>query len=341
MGGWDRTNTGYSYTGQPLKSRTIHFDGRFAGFAEQYTYTYDAWDRPLTVTHGLSAKGLLQTGEYNYGTTSQLHAYRYDHAGKEWSDVTLSYDFGARNYLPSIPRWTTMDPLAEKYYSISPYVYCAGNPVNLVDVEGKSTRVKKLPDGTFMVIGGSKDDKDLNVYVYSPDENGKYTIKGESIGITTSVTSFYHAEKDTWMGVIDVNDISGMVFLDRIVDENQSLLGFAWDAREGQLNDFKNTNGTVDVPDGKKDMYRGMPVGITSKGILVFSSARDIGNMAAGYKSGLSGLGWILTRMAFDGYQSYQNSKISFESISSVNAQFYGWKRGFGEYLKRKKTLKR
>ena len=26
-----------------------------------------------------------------------------------------------------------MDPLSEKYYHISPYAYCAGNPVNLVD----------------------------------------------------------------------------------------------------------------------------------------------------------------------------------------------------------------
>ena len=73
-------------------------------------------------------------------STSAVSEYRY--GGKEWSDVTLSYDFGARNYLPSIPRWTTMDPLAEKYYSISPYVYCAGNLVNLVDEEGKKIVIK-------------------------------------------------------------------------------------------------------------------------------------------------------------------------------------------------------
>ena len=39
------------------------------------------------------------------------------------------------NYLYSA-RWSTPDPLSEKYYSISPYAYCAGNPVNLVDPEG-------------------------------------------------------------------------------------------------------------------------------------------------------------------------------------------------------------
>ncbi len=29
-----------------------------------------------------------------------------------------------------------MDPLAEKYYSISPYAWCANNPINVVDLNG-------------------------------------------------------------------------------------------------------------------------------------------------------------------------------------------------------------
>ena len=33
--------------------------------------------------------------------------------------------------------WTGVDPLAEKYYGITPYVYCAGDPVNRVDPEGR------------------------------------------------------------------------------------------------------------------------------------------------------------------------------------------------------------
>lgn len=32
----------------------------------------------------------------------------------------------------------SQDPMAEKYYGISPYAYCAGNPVNLVDQMGLS-----------------------------------------------------------------------------------------------------------------------------------------------------------------------------------------------------------
>ena len=29
-----------------------------------------------------------------------------------------------------------MDPLAEKYYSLSPYLWCAGNPVKFIDPSG-------------------------------------------------------------------------------------------------------------------------------------------------------------------------------------------------------------
>jgi len=31
----------------------------------------------------------------------------------------------------------TVDPLAEKYYSISPYAYCHDNPVNKIDPDGR------------------------------------------------------------------------------------------------------------------------------------------------------------------------------------------------------------
>ncbi|WP_455498822.1 hypothetical protein [Coprobacter sp.] len=37
-----------------------------------------------------------------------------------------------------IPGFKSLDPLCEKYYSISPYVYCAGNPVGRIDPDGRA-----------------------------------------------------------------------------------------------------------------------------------------------------------------------------------------------------------
>ncbi len=48
-----------------------------------------------------------------------------------------TYDYGARQYDPILGSWDRMDPLCEKYYSVSPYAYCHNNPVMLVDPDGR------------------------------------------------------------------------------------------------------------------------------------------------------------------------------------------------------------
>ena len=54
------------------------------------------------------------------------------------------YDFGARWYdVAGVPMWTSVDPLCEKYYSISPYAYCVGDPVNKFDPDGKRIEFAK------------------------------------------------------------------------------------------------------------------------------------------------------------------------------------------------------
>ena len=65
---------------------------------------------------------------------------RWHFSGKEsqsflYANIPL-LDFGARMYNPTIARWTTADPLSEKYYGISPYVYCLGNPISIIDPNG-------------------------------------------------------------------------------------------------------------------------------------------------------------------------------------------------------------
>ena len=45
-------------------------------------------------------------------------------------------DFGARYYDPALCRWTSMDPMAEKYYGVSPFTYCKNNPILYTDSNG-------------------------------------------------------------------------------------------------------------------------------------------------------------------------------------------------------------
>ena len=63
-------------------------------------------------------------------------------------------DFGARMYNPAIARWTAADPLSEKYYGISPYVYCLNNPTNSFDPDGKAVWFIPLIKG---VVGAAVD----------------------------------------------------------------------------------------------------------------------------------------------------------------------------------------
>ncbi|MBR0054576.1 MAG: hypothetical protein IJP65_04645 [Bacteroidales bacterium] len=43
----------------------------------------------------------------------------------------------ARHYHPTLSIWLSVDPMADKYPGVSPYAYCANNPVRLVDPNGR------------------------------------------------------------------------------------------------------------------------------------------------------------------------------------------------------------
>ncbi len=70
----------------------------------------------------------------NYNASEQPYKYN----GKEFVEMSglNEYDSQARWYYTSICRTTTIDPLAEQYYDISPYAWCGNNPVGFVDLDG-------------------------------------------------------------------------------------------------------------------------------------------------------------------------------------------------------------
>jgi RHS repeat-associated protein len=86
-------------------------------------------------------------GYYPFGmalgsTFSASEANRLMYNGKELQNYDLGglelgwYDYHARFYDPAIARWHTMDPLAEKYNSHTPYNYVVNNPLRFIDPTG-------------------------------------------------------------------------------------------------------------------------------------------------------------------------------------------------------------
>lgn len=94
--------------------------------------------------------------------------YPLNSNGKEKDYESGFHYYGARYYWSEVlTGWLSVDPMADKYPSISPYAYCAWNPVRLVD-----------PDGNTMT---DFQDKDGNLIMHVDDEsNAVFRLTGTS-----------------------------------------------------------------------------------------------------------------------------------------------------------------
>jgi len=83
---------------------------------------------------GLSYSNTSPENKYKYNgkrCTERSRSELQDEFGLEW------YDYGARMYDAELGRWHVPDPLAEKYYSLTPYHYTYNNPMRFIDINGE------------------------------------------------------------------------------------------------------------------------------------------------------------------------------------------------------------
>jgi RHS repeat-associated protein len=80
-----------------------------------------------------------------------LAMYRFGFNGQESDNEVYgdkeSYAFEFRNYDARLGRWWGIDPLWQKYPSLSPYAYCANNPIIYIDPNGRE-KIPALNPGT-------------------------------------------------------------------------------------------------------------------------------------------------------------------------------------------------
>ena len=117
-------------------------------YTPQY-YMTDHLGSVRTLIDGGSGETVEKNDYYAFGERiddpeNEISDNRYRYNGKEeQAFLKLPFiDYGARMYDPKIGmRWNRPDPLAEQYPHISPYAFCANNPINFVDPDGRKIRI--------------------------------------------------------------------------------------------------------------------------------------------------------------------------------------------------------
>jgi len=119
-------------------------------------------------------------------------------SAKEKDEETQYSYFGARYYMSDISVWLSVDPMADKYRSLSPFMYCAGNPVILVDPDGRNFdewEVLLRNDGTIKVNwlsdkGGDK----LQIVNFSKENSqGDHIQTAKPIALDVNKNDFRNA----------------------------------------------------------------------------------------------------------------------------------------------------
>ena len=120
----------------------------------------------ITATHSALPQ---PTTNYSLLTANSTHTFS---AKEKDVETGLSY-FGSRYYSSDLSVWLSVDPMGDKYASLSPYVYCADNPVKLTDPDGRW--IPGLDEDNNIIVTREEGD-DINSFkkfmgsAYSDDE---------------------------------------------------------------------------------------------------------------------------------------------------------------------------
>ena len=202
---------------------------------------------------------------------------------KELDEETGYGYFGARYYDATLlTSWTAVDPMADKYPNISPYAYCAWNPMKLVDPDGREiiftpqfAKVygKRLTDCLSKITGLS----------LSIDASGRLTYEKDANGNAVSSCGSATARADL-IEAIDIKNGDGTNYTIGVIDGDL--------CEGGQNSDQKS--GLVKMYCGK--MTKMDDASTNGMGMIFLHELR---HAVTGEPSGLSAFLWLTCNIAW------------------------------------------
>ncbi|MDP2187239.1 MAG: RHS repeat-associated core domain-containing protein, partial [Sphingobacteriaceae bacterium] len=172
----------------------------------------------------------------------------YTFSGKERDMETgLSY-FGARYYDAGLSIWLSVDPMADKYPSLSAYNYCAWNPVMLVDPDGRSFEL--FIEGTEANSAMDQLQSSTNLTLSRDPETGKVSATGtpqnnndaslleviNSSDVKVHLNATHHDETSTGKG------LRGGAFMGNLIANDGDVLSISPFDRGNTVSCFQEVN---------------------------------------------------------------------------------------------------
>ena len=162
--------------------------------------------------HPKSAIGNIKNSCFRYlQSIDNQNPYFYQNGspftGKEKDSETGFYYFSARYYDPSLSGlFLSVDPMADKYPNISPYAYCAWNPVRLVDPDGRKIDLSNLTKEQMISYNNNISRLQKNIFFnfyYSELEKSDNVYTIHMLNQSSDKGSGYYRPSTNEVGFID------------------------------------------------------------------------------------------------------------------------------------------
>jgi RHS repeat-associated protein len=212
----------------------------------------------------------------------------YEFSGKERDAETGLDYFGARYYSSDLSIWLSVDPLADKRPSLSPYNYCQWSPVMKVDPTGMLD--SEHIDETGNTIA-HYDDGDKGVYVHKNGTTKTAIDNQRKENNNTGGTGKYIGNLGE---VLDIGSCG--IYSNKLAESTNQVLSedFTFgdwfnNVKGGGIWDLKTNENTIWGIAWSYDMENETSTGFKTPN-LFFEDASDFGNYHAGFTGSMFGV---------------------------------------------------